>query len=530
MPSAPRLGGAPLNLNGARADEVLRTSVTRATLISPLSRVAGTPDSASGARRLHERRRRTRVYLAADTAMLALAAAVALVLAKAYLRDHHAWLWAPAFVITTLVVLELRGFYHFRLHRSPVDDLGRIFAATAIAAMVLLALRVVFGSATAAAELTARFWVFGTVFLGAGRAGMAFDARRARKAGQGGQNTLIIGAGSVGQLVAHRLLERPELGLRPIGYLDKEPMPDAWGLDGGVSPPVLGASWDLERVIEENDVEQVILSFSTAPHAVLLDVMRRCRVQGIEVAFVPRLFEEVNNRIGIEHLGGIPFLRAEQINPRGWQFAIKYALDRMLAAISLLVLGLPLLAIAAAVKLTSPGPVFFQQRRVGLDGKDFRILKFRTMRGDAAKEGEHDAAWAAIQRGEEAREGASPSPDAVPAADRRTPIGRVLRRLSIDELPQLLNVLVGDMSFVGPRPERTTYVRSFEQHVYRYADRHRVKSGLTGWAQVQGLRGQTSLADRVEWDNWYIENWSLRLDFKILLMTVSAVIGQEGAG
>jgi exopolysaccharide biosynthesis polyprenyl glycosylphosphotransferase len=499
--------------------------VSRATLISPLSRVAGSPASDSGAQRLHERRRRMRAYLVADTAMLALAAAAGLLLAPAYLQDHHAWLWAPAFVLTTLVVLELRGFYHFRLHRSPVDDLGRIFAATAIAAMVLLAIRVVFGSASAAAELTARFWVFGTVFLGAGRAGMAFDARRARRAGEGGLNTLIIGAGAVGQLVAHRLLERPELGLRPIGYLDKEPRPDVRGLDGAGAPPVLGASWDLEQVIEEHAVDQVILTFSTAPHAVLLDVMRRCRAQGIEVAFVPRLFEEVNNRICIEHLGGVPFLRAAQVDPRGWQFAIKYALDRLLAAVALAILGLPLLAIAAAVKLTSPGPVFFRQRRVGLDGKDFEILKFRTMRGDPAKQGEHDAAWAAMQQGEAVDE----SEPAVPSEDRRTPIGRVLRRLSIDELPQLLNVLVGDMSFVGPRPERTTYVRAFEQHVYRYADRHRVKSGLTGWAQVQGLRGQTSLADRVEWDNWYIENWSLRLDFKIMLMTVSAVLGQEGA-
>jgi exopolysaccharide biosynthesis polyprenyl glycosylphosphotransferase len=468
-----------------------------------------------------------RAYLTADTAMLALAGVAAVLLAPRYLQNsQHEWLWAGAFVITTLFTLELRGFYGFRLHRSPVDDLGRIFAGTAIAAMVLLALRVVFGSADAAAELTARFWVFGTVFLGAGRAGMAVDARRARKRGEGGQNTLIIGAGAVGQLVANRLLDRPELGLRPIGYLDKEPMPDIRGLEGAGAPPVLGASWDLEQVLEEHAVEQVILSFSTAPHAVMLDLMRRCRAQGVEVAFVPRLFEEVNSRIGIEHLGGIPFLRAEQIDPRGWQFAVKYAIDRLLAATALLVLSLPLLAVAAAVKLTSPGPVFFRQRRVGLDGKDFDILKFRTMRGDAAKEGEHDAAWAAMQRGEAVENSSAP----VPAEDRRTPIGRFLRRFSIDELPQLLNVLIGDMSFVGPRPERTTYVRSFEQHVYRYADRHRVKSGLTGWAQVQGLRGQTSLADRVEWDNWYIENWSLRLDFKILLMTVAAVLGQENAG
>ncbi len=498
--------------------------MSRAALISPLSRVAGTPASPAGNRRVTERRRRVRAYLLADSGMLALGGAVAVMLAPAYLHQSEHWWWAIAFMLTTVAALELRGFYHFRLHRSPLDDIGRIFAAAAIAAMVIVAVRVIVGSPAGAAELTARLWVFATVFLGAGRAGMAFDARRARRGGEGGQNTLIIGAGTVGQLIAHRLLDRPELGLRPIGFLDKEPMPDIHGNESSGAPPVLGASWDLEQVVEEHQVDQVILSFSTAPHAVMLDMMHRCRTLGIEVAFVPRLFEEVNSRIGIEHLGGIPFLRAEQIDPRGWQFAMKYAIDRALAAISLIGLSPVLLALALIVKLSSPGPVLFRQPRLGLDGTEFDILKFRSMAGDDSADGVANAAWAAEQRGEKPGEF-----DLLPEIDRRTPIGRFMRKTSLDELPQLINILVGDMSFVGPRPERNTYARSFEQHVYRYADRHRVKSGLTGWAQVQGLRGQSSLADRVEWDNWYIENWSLRLDFKIMLLTVSAVLGQEGA-
>ena len=497
------------------------------TLLSPhvRSHLPPPPSTAGGERRVRNRRQRRRITGLADAAMLALSGAAAVLAAPASAVSRDGMWWALAYLLATLVVLELRGFYDFRLHRSPVDDLERIFAATAISAMVLIALRVSSGTPTAAAELTARLWVFGMVFLGAGRAGMAFDARRARRSGRGAfDNTLIVGAGAVGQLVAHRLLQRPELGLRPVGYLDKDPMPDGRADAGNTMVPVLGASWDLERVIEDRDVEQVIITFSTAPHNVILGLMRRCRALGVEVAFVPRLFEEVNSRIGIEHLGGVPFLRAARVDPKGWQFAIKYALDRAVAALALVVLVFPLLGIALAVKLTSPGPIFFRQRRVGLDGHDFDILKFRTMREDDGPPTEFDAAWAAQQRGEEPSEEAAPAP-----VDRRTPIGRILRRSSVDELPQLINVLVGDMSLVGPRPERTAFVRSFEQHVYRYADRHRVKSGLTGWAQVQGLRGQTSLTDRVEWDNWYIENWSLRLDLKILLMTVSAVLGQENA-
>jgi lipopolysaccharide/colanic/teichoic acid biosynthesis glycosyltransferase len=182
------------------------------------------------------------------------------------------------------------------------------------------------------------------------------------------------------------------------------------------------------------------------------------------------------------------------------------------------------------VKATSPGPVFFRQSRIGLDGREFDILKFRTMR--VAEPGqENDAAWAASVLGGGADAGACASASAEPPAvvDRRTPIGRFLRRWSIDELPQLLNIARGDMSLIGPRPERTGYVRTFEQHIHRYGDRHRVKSGLTGWAQVHGLRGETSLSDRIEWDNWYIENWSPWLDLKILALTVPALLSGRGA-
>ena len=172
-------------------------------------------------------------------------------------------------------------------------------------------------------------------------------------------------------------------------------------------------------------------------------------------------------------------------------------------------------AAAIATRLSVGSPVLFRQRRIGRDGREFEMLKLRTMRG-APSDGEADSDWALEQLGETV-EASTIQPD------RTTRSGRLFRALSIDELPQLFNVLAGDMSLVGPRPERTHYVRRFEQNVYRYNDRHRVKSGITGWAQVHGLRGKTSLTDRVEWDNYYIENWSLWLDVKIMLMTVWAV-------
>ena len=198
---------------------------------------------------------------------------------------------------------------------------------------------------------------------------------------------------------------------------------------------------------------------------------------------------------------------ARRPNPKGLRFGIKYAADRLLAA-GLLVLASPvMLGAALAVWLSLGRPLFFKQRRVGRDGREFDMLKFRTMR---APEGDDGAELPLAE---------DTAPGGVEGVDRRTPVTAFLRRLSIDELPQLVNVLVGHMSIVGPRPERTHYVRLFEESVYRYGDRHRVKSGITGWSQVNGLRGKTSLADRVEWDNYYIENWSLWLDFKILLLT-----------
>jgi exopolysaccharide biosynthesis polyprenyl glycosylphosphotransferase len=231
---------------------------------------------------------------------------------------------------------------------------------------------------------------------------------------------------------------------------------------------------------------------------------------------VPRLFEEMSRRVTIEHVGGIALARVDRTDPRGWQFECKYAIDRFLG-VTLLALTAPLLlSVALAVKLSSPGPVFFRQRRVGLDDREFDILKFRTMRvgGDRQVEA---AQWIAQALGDEAALAAR-------SEDRRTAVGRFLRRTSLDELPQLLNIVRGEMSFIGPRPERTAPASTFGQHVYRYGDRHRVKSGLTGWAQVNGLRGQTSLQDRIEWDNVYIENWSPWFDLKILLLTPGAIL------
>jgi exopolysaccharide biosynthesis polyprenyl glycosylphosphotransferase len=420
--------------------------------------------------------------------------------------------WLAVYGLLVVLFLYVRDGYGWRLRISALDDVRMVLATTVFATMAVLSLRILLpGDVSDLAPQSLRLFAFSAVYLAAGRVALDWSQLKARRLGEQTKPTLIVGAGRVGRLTADRLFQQPELGLKPVGFIDKEPLDEAT-----LPAPVLGASWDLERLIEQHGIEHVIVTFSTAPSEVLVREVERCEELGVSVSLVPRLFERVSGRLAVEHLGGLPLLSTRRADPKGWQFALKYTVDRIVAALLLLIVAPVLLAAALAVKLTVGSPILFRQRRIGRDGREFEMLKLRTMRG-SPDDGEADASWADAQVG--AAEEAEPSG----SEDRTTPAGRLLRALSVDELPQLLNVLKGEMSLVGPRPERTGYVQRFERSIYRYNDRHRVKSGITGWAQVNGLRGNTSLTDRVEWDNHYIENWSLWLDVKILLMTLWAV-------
>jgi exopolysaccharide biosynthesis polyprenyl glycosylphosphotransferase len=414
--------------------------------------------------------------------------------------------WLFAYAGFVLLLLYLRGMYAWRLRLSALDDVRGTVAATALASMGLLSLRILLpGDVDDLAAQSLRLLAFSAVYLAAGRVALDWAQVSARRNGELSKPTLIVGAGRIGRLTAERLLQHPELGLEPVGFIDKEPLDEP-----GLPVPVLGASWDLERLIEQHDVEHLVVTFSTAPSEVLLREVERCEELGVSVSLVPRLFERVTERLSVEHIGGLPLLSTRRADPKGWQFAVKYAVDRLVAAF-LLLLAFPVLVLLALGTLVSVGrPIFFRQPRYGRDGREFEMLKFRSMRAPSEPALVPDLP-------------PDTAPGGVEGDDRRTRMGTFLRRTSLDELPQLLNVLKGDMSLVGPRPERPDFARLFERNVYRYGDRHRVKSGITGWAQVHGLRGKTSLSDRVEWDNYYIENWSLWLDVKILLMTLWAV-------
>jgi len=421
------------------------------------------------------------------------------------------WLF-PALV---LLIFALRGMYRGELQVRVVEGLGTIVAATSLAATGLIAVAAFTDPAAQPAGLVARAWLFATLYLTGGRLLLAWSQRRARVNGLIGRPTLIVGAGRIGAQVERRLREQPELGLRPLGYLDSDPAPVEMVPDR--QAPVLGSFEELSAVLDDTGARHVVLGFTSGPDSLLLPIVRECELRGVEISLVPRLFESINVRIELEHIGGLPLFGLRAVNPKGWQFAFKHGLGRVLAAIGLVVLSPLLLVIAVAVRISSPGPVIFSQRRIGRDGRDFQMYKFRSMRGeesipqDLLKEG-------IVTVGDTAPGGVEGEDD------RRTRVGALIRAVSFDELPQLYNVLRGEMTLVGPRPERPEFAELFGRNVYRYHDRHRVKSGITGWAQVNGLRGKTSLSDRIEWDNYYIENWSLGLDLRILLLTVVVVL------
>jgi exopolysaccharide biosynthesis polyprenyl glycosylphosphotransferase len=449
-----------------------------------------------------------------DVTMLLLAIAAALVGANAANVDVNAatliWIYPPI----VIGLLALRGMYRPKITLRFLDEAGHVIGANSVAAMVVVSLAAMSAQAEEHAQLAARVWVFGIAYVAGGRFMLAVSQRKARRDRTISKPTLIVGAGKIGAQVERRLREQPELGLEPVGYID------AFPADDNQLPrraPILGGPDELGEIAERLEVEHVVLAFlsSRGSDAKLVQLVRQCDELGLEVSLVPRLFEAINVRVHLEHIGGMPIYRLRAVRPGGWQFAVKYVIDRMAAMLLVLVLSPVVLACTLAVKLTSRGPVFYRQRRVGRDGRPFDLLKFRSMYGEGDDK-EANANVSVLLPGDTA-------PGGIEGADRRTRVGKLLRRTSLDELPQLFNVLKGDMSIVGPRPERPQFVEMFERRIERYDDRHRVKAGITGWAQVHGLRGKTSLTDRIELDNFYIENWSLYLDLKILVMTVGAV-------
>ena len=406
--------------------------------------------------------------------------------------------------VLILCLIAAGGFYRSRAHLSVLDDLPVLLGRVLIAGMFMTSVDVIRGGYQARAAILAT--VVFAVLAVCGRSLAYAGLRRARRFGVANHRTLVVGGGQLASELINTMLEHPQHGLHPVGFIDTKPMQHLGR--HRILVPHLGCMADLARVILEFNIRTVVVAFSSTPERAVVETLRECDRLRCEIFVVPRFYE-----LGVVHrdtelMWGLPLVRLHRATHRTISWKIKRVLDVVLSAVLLVVL-LPVLETCALLVYYETGRnVLFRQERVGLDGRLFMLLKFCTLRPT---------------------DGAEASTKWSIANDSRVgPLGRMLRMTSLDELPQLWNILRGDMSLVGPRPERPFFVEKFSRQYPRYIGRHRVPSGLTGLAQVNGLCGDTSIGDRANFDNFYIENWSLWEDCKILLRTVGQVFRWAG--
>jgi exopolysaccharide biosynthesis polyprenyl glycosylphosphotransferase len=420
--------------------------------------------------------------------------------------DEPPGVWKPDFAdwMTPLVgivplvlwMFRSRGLYRAQRTGSLIREAGLIVGGMSMAVVGVLAADAAFRTYHSRLGI-GLFWGLGIATLVGGRlAGRGF-LRSMRRRGYNLRYVLIAGAGDLAAEVIGSIHGHPEAGLRILGAISDDPGRQGKTIEG---VKVLGPYAALKEVLRRRPVDEVVIALPREDFPQLEKLLADLDDEMVTVRLIPDLLHVMTLRSSVEELDGLPLINLRESPMVGWAAVQKRAFDAVVASL-LLVLLAPLLALAAlAVWLGSGRPIFYRQERMGLDGRVFQMVKFRTMRPDA--ESETGPVWTA------------------PEDPRRTRLGSLLRRTSFDELPQLWNVLRGDMSLVGPRPERPVFIERFRREIPGYMLRHKVRSGLTGWAQVHGWRGDTSLHERVEHDIFYIQNWSLALDVRILLMTL----------
>jgi len=415
----------------------------------------------------------------------------------------------PFIAVLVPLGFHLQGLYRLRRGRSRVDDFFAVFVGSILAVVfgVIATLYTQTYFAPDAAKDTGAFevsqlvWaiflVLNVVLAYSSRELVRELLERRWRAGIGLKRILIAGSGELGRLVADKILEHRELGYRIVGFIDVSAAGDRLGYRG---LPLLGTLDEAAEITAREAIDHLYVALPPDQHIQMLELLDSTSREMVDVKVVPDLLQVIALRARLEDLDGVPVINVNDVPLQGLNSFVKRAIDIAISSAALVALAAPLGVVALLVKLTSRGPVFYRQERMGLDGKSFTIVKFRSMYDDAERQ--TGPVWT------------------VEGDPRVTPLGRFLRRSNLDELPQLWNVFRGDMSIVGPRPERPHFVEQFKHKIPQYMLRHKVKAGLTGWAQVNGWRGNTQLEKRIEYDLYYIENWSVRLDLKIMWLTL----------
>jgi len=401
-------------------------------------------------------------------------------------------------LVPILVVwgFAFRAFDLYRPNRlgSRVSEWLDVAKASTLGVLVLVAIMTfVFREYSYSRLVIGLFWAESIVAVSLSRAVFRELFRFARRHGFNQRYAIVVGGGEPAAEVLRVLRRRPDVGIRVLGMLsDKREVPDNVRWLGGIE--------DVRAVLDRQQVDIVFIALPHADYSRITTVLHGIGDDPVAIHLVPDVFGLASLRGGVEEFETVPFIHLRESPLYGWNRVLKRAFDLVGGALALTLAAPVMLAIVAALKLTSPGPLLYRQERMGVDGGRFRMLKFRTMRVDA--EAQTGPVWA------------------TPDDPRRTRLGGFLRRWSLDELPQLFNVLRGEMSLVGPRPERPSFVEEFRRRVPGYMLRHKVKAGITGWAQINGWRGNTSIERRIECDLYYIERWSLAFDLRILIQTI----------
>jgi Undecaprenyl-phosphate glucose phosphotransferase len=404
---------------------------------------------------------------------------------------------------------HLQGLYRLRRGRSRVDDFFAVFIGSILAVVFgivgTLYVQIYFatdaqrdvGAFQVSQVVWGMFLILNVALTFSSRELMREILERRWRAGIGLKRILIAGSGELGRLIADKILEHRELGYQIVGFVDDRATGDHLGYRG---LPLLGTLDEAAEITIRESVDHLYVALPPEQHVRMLELLDSTSREMVDVKVVPDLLQVIALRARLEDLDGVPVININDVPLQGFNTVVKRMIDMAISSAALLALAAPIGLISALVKLTSRGPVFYRQERMGLDGKSFSIVKFRSMYDDAERH--TGPVWT------------------IPGDPRVTALGKFLRRSNLDELPQLWNVLRGDMSIVGPRPERPHFVEQFKHKIPQYMLRHKVKAGLTGWAQVNGWRGNTPLDKRIEYDLYYIENWSVRLDLKIMWLTL----------
>lgn len=413
----------------------------------------------------------------------------------------EAYVYGSFFVIPVwLFLFTTRGMYATRRTSHFSDEFFPIVRVVVVGMLVVMAAAFFYRAFSFSRLVFGLLALSSVTFLSVGRFTVLKIEQARYRLGHDIKRLIIVGTNETARRIFQAIRVRPSLGYHVIGYFSAT---SKHGLQiSGATR--LGTIAAVPKYLKNHSVDLVLIALPHTEHSKLFTLVRECQGLNVEIMMAPDMVELMTSRVRVEEIEGVPFIQVREASLTTWNRILKRSFDILFAFIIILPASPLLLTLALLIKITSPGPIFFLQERVGLDGTLFRVMKFRTMKTDAEKE--TGPVWA------------------VKNDPRTSSVGRILRRFSLDELPQLFNVLRGEMSLVGPRPERPFFVERFKDEIPKYLDRHRVKTGMTGWAQVNGLRGNAPIEERTKFDVYYVENWSLVFDVKIILKTLRAVL------